>query len=267
MANPSANSYLQVSPTFRLRIIIDQIVQNWTKNQSDVRVRGVMYNDSNFHIWNEKATVDRSITGEQTFNPPNFSFNIAPHDNYTFIDHTFTVKHDNVTGMKGVDFTVTYGDTGTAESDGPASLGDHLDLSRIPQEPAAPGDPQYTNIKQTSVTVSWSPSPDNHGSKVTNYRLRRWNDSHTKSWTSDANNLTRNVTGLSAGATYIFEVRADNARGPGSYSGETLVDLSGGGAIRVNGQWRTAEAYVRSGGKWKEGTIYVRVGGVWKQAR
>lgn len=267
MAPPFTSTFYQVSPTFRIRITIEQIGQSHKKNTSDVQVKGWMYNDSNFHIWNEIASVWRSIDGEDTHNPPNFSFNIAPHDNYVFISHTFTVKHDNITGMKGVDFAVHYGDTGTAESDGPASVGDHLDLSRIPQPPAAPGDPQYSNIKTTSVTVSWPPSPDNHGAKITAYTLRRWNETHTKSWTSTANNLQRNVTGLSAGATYIFEVRAENSEGPGPYSGETLIDLSGGGAIRAGGLWRTSECYVRAGGKWREATPYVRVGGVWKQAK
>lgn len=267
MANPSVSAYQPVTATFRQRITIDQIVQNWQKNTSDVRVRGWMYNDSAFRIHNEKATVDRSITGEASYNPANFSFNIAPGDNYVFIDHTFTVQHDGATGTKAVDFTVMWGDTGTYETDGPISLGAHLQLSRIPQPPVAPPDPTYTNIKTTSVTVSWGPSPNDNGSKITGYTLRRWNESHTKSWTSTANNLSRNVTGLTAGATYIFEVRAENARGNGSYSGESLVDLSGGGAVRVGGLWKTCEAYVRAGGKWREGTPYVRVGGVWKQAK
>lgn len=267
MANPFASAYLQVSPTFRLRITIDQIVQNWKKNTSDVQVKGYLYNDGAFYVHNEKATVDRSITGEQSHNPDNFTFDLPPHSNYVFISHTFTVEHDGATGMKGVDFTVTYGDTGTAESDGPVSLNAHLDLSRIPQPPVAPPDPTYTNIKTTSVTVSWGPSPNNNGSKVTAYTLRRWNENHTRSWTSTANNLSRNVTGLTAGATYIFEVRAENARGAGSYSGESLVDLSGGGAVRINGLWKTCECYIRSGGKWVEATPYVRIGGVWKQAK
>lgn len=269
MANPSTSAYLQVSPTFRLRIIIDQITQNWDKNQSDVRVRGIMYNDSAFRVFNEKASVDRSISGEQSYNPANFSFNIVAGDNYTFIDHTFTVKHDNVTGMKGADFTVTYGDTGTTDSDGPVSLNAHIDLSRIPQPPVAPPDPTFSNIKNTSVTISWGPSPNNNGSKITGYTLRRWNENHTRHGESTANNLSRTQTGLDPGATYRYEVRAENARGAGSYSGEALVDLSGGGTVRVGGLWKSCECYIRrpTDHKWVEATIYVRVGGVWKQAR
>jgi hypothetical protein len=269
MARPFVSKVYHVSPTFRLRITMEQIGQNHKKNTSTVQVVGVLHNDSNFHIWNERADVWRSIEGEAEHKPPNFKFNLAPHDSDSFIHHAFVVKHNGTTGLKSVDFTVNYGDTGTAESDGPAHVGAHLVLDRIPQEPSAPTNVHFTDIKQTSVTVRWSPPDETHGAPIKTYRVRRWNNAHTKSHVSDSGGLSRHITGLDPGATYYFEVRAENRIGPGPYSGEELVDLSGGGAVRAGDRWNSAEAFIRRPGthKWVEATPYVRVGGVWKLAR
>lgn len=264
---PSTTNTVDVGSGGRLRIIIDQQSQNQGNNTSQVRVRGILLAD--YHSWHSDSTISRSISGTDDYTPGDFGFDIPDGGSDTYIDHTFTLGH-NSDGTKSVSFTVHYGDTGVGTFDGPRSCGDSLTLTRIPKRPDPPGAPAFTNVMPTSLTVSWSGSPDNNGSAITNYKLRRWTGSSMSGAyvDSNANNLVRNVTGLIPGTTYTFAVYAKNSSadndGYSNVSSSRSTQLLAGVWIRVGGIWKMAVPYIRTGGKWKLATPYVRSGGVWK---
>jgi Fibronectin type III domain/Siphovirus protein of unknown function (DUF859) len=267
---PSTSSFKSIDSTHRLRITIDQIGQNQKNGTSDVRVRGYMYNDSDYRNWNLDNVVDRQIFGEDHWSPPNFSFDLAPHTNMIFIEHVFTVDH-NDNGTKTVNFTVKYGDTQISTFDGPQQLGDSLILDRIGKLPNAPGVVTFTNVAPRSLTARWAACSDDNGSAIETYELLYWNVqgasylpfSPSLPFATDANNLSRNVTGLKPGNTYIFKVRCRNGIGWSAYSAERDVTLMVGGLLRVGGKWTASTAYVRKSGKWHVATPYVRHGGNW----
>jgi titin len=72
-----------------------------------------------------------------------------------------------------------------------------------------------------SIAVTWS-APANGGSVITGYAIQ-WTTNSGNTYTTVTSNtgstaVTRNVTGLTAGATYRFRVAAINALGTGTYS-------------------------------------------------
>jgi len=140
--------------------------------------------------------------------------------------------------------------------------------------PDPPGAPAFSNLWIGSVTVSWTASPNNHGSPIDLYKLRRWyGSSPTGAFVdSDANNLTRNVDNLMPGMVYTFATYAHN--GSGDNYGWSNISVTGtvtilaGVWVRKSGlwvtnRWQQAIPYVRSGGVWKPAVPYVRSGGVW----
>jgi chitodextrinase len=70
--------------------------------------------------------------------------------------------------------------------------------------PSAPGTPSFSSITHNSVTASWSAANDNVG--VTGYQYRL----NSGSWIANSSTSV-NLTGLSAGTSYSFEVRAGDA--------------------------------------------------------
>jgi Fibronectin type III domain/Siphovirus protein of unknown function (DUF859) len=264
---PSADSTLQIGSSHRLRIIIDQTSQSQAGNHSNVRVRGIMYNDSGYRDWNAYNNIHRAISGEEYWDPGNFGFDLSGGESLTFLDHTFTIGH-NADGTKTVSFTVTYGDTQIAGFDGPKSKSDTLTLTRIGSHPDAPGQPQFSNITPTTVTVDWTAPGDDNGLSITNYKLRRWTGpSQSGTYTdSNSNSRTRNVTGLIPGGVYTFAAYAYNAAGWSAASTDNHLTLFAGGMIRVGGVWKSATPYVRVDGVWKVAIPYIRSGGTWHQA-
>jgi Fibronectin type III domain/Siphovirus protein of unknown function (DUF859) len=258
---------VSISGNYKHRIIIDQVSQNWGANTSQVRVRGVLVNTSGYRTWNLYNTIPRNITGTASYYPGPFGFDTPP--DATYIDATFTITHDSE-GYKTVSFTTYYGDTGVA-FDGPSSCSASLTLDRIPKRPDPPGAPTFSNVLPTSLKVSWTASPDNNGSSITTYRLRRWTgpSQSGSSVDSDANNLSRNITNLIPGQTYTFAVMARNGasdnNGWSNLSGDNHSQLPAGVWIRAGGTWKVSIPYVRSGGIWKMARPYLRKGGIWKQ--
>jgi hypothetical protein len=272
---PFTSSFKQIDPSHRLRITIEQIGQNphagFGDNHaptSDVRVMGYLYNDSDFRNWNFDPVVDRSIFGEDTYNPANFSFDLAPHTNMVFISHVFTVDH-NANGTKTVNFTVRYGDTQISTFDGPQQLGDNLVLDRIGKLPNAPGVVTFVDVTSSTVTARWAACSDDNGSPIKTYQLK-WTKEPLPGIagqglekTSSANNLSRKVTGLTPGRTYNFTVRCQNGIGWSVWTPETTVVTERSGLIRVNGKWTAATASVRHNGKWLDAVPWVRKDGTW----
>ena len=80
---------------------------------------------------------------------------------------------------------------------------------------------------------------------------------------SAANNLSRNVTGLGPGATYIFQVRCENKIGWSAWTPYRYGTMIAGARIRRDGKWTATAAFVQNNGKWHEAVPYVRDGGTW----
>jgi Fibronectin type III domain len=266
---PWADNYHTVAANLQHRILIEQVSQNWAANQSNVRVRGFLINNSDYRVWNLYNNIPRNITGTNSWYPGPFGFDTQPHTTATYIDGTFTVNHD-AAGNCYVSYTVYYGDT-TVGFDGPQSLGVGMWLSRIPKRPDPPGQPTFSNVLPTSLTVSWTASPNDQGSAITEYLLRRWDAAtQTGPYTdSEANNLTRNIIALTPGFTYTFAVYAKNGAadngGWSNVSEDNHIQLPAGVWVRVGGTWKVTVPYIRSGGTWKMAMPYVRKGGIWKQ--
>jgi mannan endo-1,4-beta-mannosidase len=112
------------------------------------------------------------------------------------------------------------------------------------QAPTTPGTPTASNITSSSVTLNWSPSTDNRG--VARYEILRAPGSTGGTFTQIGTSTTTTFTdtGLTAGTTYRYQVRArDAANNASGVSGSVTVTTSTGGgggctaAYRVVGQW------------------------------
>ena len=87
--------------------------------------------------------------------------------------------------------------------------------------PSTPGDPTYTNVAGTTLTVNWTAASD-----ADSYKLERAPFSGTcgaYSQIATPSGLTYNDSGLTEGTTYCYKVRGHNTVGDGSYSLGTQV--------------------------------------------
>ncbi|XP_053666292.1 roundabout homolog 1 [Anopheles marshallii] len=98
--------------------------------------------------------------------------------------------------------------------------------------PGSPGKPQVTNINESSVTISWARSSKVGASSLLGYTVELFGRNQTEGWFQVANRLQDNnhtQTGLSAGVTYYFVVRAENSHGislPSPISEPILLGMS-----------------------------------------
>jgi len=260
---------ISVSSGGNLEIIVTQESSNWPDNTSQVTVTGRIGNVGSGGSTSSSKNILCDIGGEASFTGPHFGFALAPGDSLTFIEHTFTVSH-GLDGNKVVTFDVHYGSTGTAYFGSEQTVSVVLTLIRIPRRPAPPGLPTFSNELPTSLTVSWAGSPNNEGNLLTGYQLRIYKGPDTSGTYSSsfALNLSRNLTDLTPGGVYTFEVLAkNNAADNGGYSnpsGTATIQMFGGAWIRSGGTWKQVVPYVRTGGVWKLAVPYVRSGGTWK---
>ena len=104
--------------------------------------------------------------------------------------------------------------------------GDMVELELTTTDPGAP------TLTATSgpgkVTLSWTPPTSSGGSAITGYeyRQRTGDDYADDAWTAipdSASLTTYDVTGLTAGAAYTFQLRARNSTGAGLYSEEVTA--------------------------------------------
>uniref|UniRef100_A0A182PK71 Roundabout n=1 Tax=Anopheles epiroticus TaxID=199890 RepID=A0A182PK71_9DIPT len=82
--------------------------------------------------------------------------------------------------------------------------------------PGSPGKPQVTDLTESSVTISWVRSSKVGASSLVGYTVELFGRNQTEGWLQVANRLQNNTytqTGLSAGVTYYFVVRAENLHG------------------------------------------------------
>lgn len=133
--------------------------------------------------------------------------------------------------------------------------------------PGPPGDPTFSDEGPTSITVSWTPVTDTEGFTITRYLLQYFKDGSSTPTDSDGDSLTRNITGLTPGSVYSFQVRGWHipglAFGIGELSGLSTIRMVSGTKIRHSGTWFDAYPYVRVGSIWKPATVFVRHNGLW----
>lgn len=159
-------------------------------------------------------------------------------------------------------FSASVGMTGYSGqvSNGTASFA----LPTIPRSPGAPTTPVISDIKQTSVVVSWTPNASD-GLPVTSYTIGYGTDSSAPTTTTTSTTSPKTITGLDPATKYYFWVKATNSAGTGPYSASSNAETIAGARVNVGGTWVKAIPYVRVGGVWKLATPWVKTLGVWKE--
>ena len=103
-----------------------------------------------------------------------------------------------------------------------------------------PGAPTLTATPGIAkVTLSWTPPPTSGGSAITGYEYRQRTGDDYAAWTEIPNSASLtsyDVTGLTPGTAYTFQLRARNSGGAGLYSDEaTATATSAMGPPRITG--------------------------------
>lgn len=129
--------------------------------------------------------------------------------------------------------------------------------------PAAPNAPVLSEVKQTSVKVTWN-TPSNGGSAITFYQLA-WNTTGVTPGSGLVFSSGITITNLDPATTYYFWVRAHNAIGAGAWSPRAQVKTIAGARIRIGGVWKDAIPYVKDAGVWKLARPWDKVLGAWKE--
>jgi YD repeat-containing protein len=107
----------------------------------------------------------------------------------------------------------------TSSNPGASSSNSFTTLDNIP--PGPPGTPSFSSLTQTSATASWGAASDNVGILRYEYSL------NGGSWTSVGTALSVNLSGLSVGGSYTFQVRAiDTSSNPGSASSNSFNTIA-----------------------------------------
>ena len=104
--------------------------------------------------------------------------------------------------------------TGVAGYDGPTGLGSLQGIAPL-GAPGLPGAPTGigATVGDASARVAWSAPASNGGNAITSYTAIALPDGKRCTWTSGP--LACTITGLTAGTTYAFTLRATNAVGTG----------------------------------------------------
>lgn len=134
-------------------------------------------------------------------------------------------------------------------------------------EPPAPTIPVATSIPTQNSVVTKFASNGNGGSTIVEYQIAYdVVNPPVTAMTAPMTGYTE-FTGLSAGMTYYFRVRARNAVGWGPWSGVLTVQLKAGANVKIGGVWKRAVPYVNVDGVWKVAQPYVKIAGLWKETR
>lgn len=187
------------------------------------------------------------------------------------LDTTFSIKHDAGGALGPVPFRADASSTNRAYIGYGSAAGTEEAPPRLSRKPSKPGNPTFTNVLPTIVTVSWDASGDNGGSAIDGYLLRYWpNEEGSGPYTdhSQTNNRSRTVTNLKPGLKYRFVVYAHNGSSENNgYSEPTdasVVRMFAGFRIRIGGHWKRAIVWIKKDGKWKQTIPFFKKAGKWK---
>jgi hypothetical protein len=135
------------------------------------------------------------------------------------------------------------------------------------QVPPDPGDPDITELTQTSVGVEF-PFPwrdTDPGNLEGQIRYGQDPTAAVLEGTVEAGYYPSYFTDLDPGGTYYFWARARNAVGWGPWTSAKQVMLIAGARVLDSGQWVRAVPYVNVGGVWKVAKPWVKNQGVWTE--
>lgn len=150
-------------------------------------------------------------------NPYNFSSTFGARD-LNLESGSYTVTH-NANGY----LTVTIAASITPFGRSASAFSTAVALPRIPKTPSAPGTPSAGTPGATSVPLSWTAPTDDGGAAISSYTVEYATNSAFTAGVGSQSfpGTSGTVTGLTAGQTYYFRVRAVNAQGAGAWSGIT----------------------------------------------
>lgn len=205
---------------YTLRLIVTQSSQNIAGNTSNAAWSLRIIKGGGTGRWADGPHYWSANIGGVTYSGSIGSYDFRSYSELTLASATATLTHNSsgyltatVTGS--FDDGAAYGNLGNATSTG------SFTFTRIPKVPQAPGTPTVGTTTPTSVALSWT-APDNMGATITNYEVQRaTNSGFTTGLATQSfgTSTSGTVTGLTAGPTYWFRVRAQNSVGYGSYSG------------------------------------------------
>ena len=104
------------------------------------------------------------------------------------------------------------------------TAGNTVALKLTTTDPGAPG--LTATPGPAKVTLSWTPPPTSGGSAITGYEYRQRTGDDYSAWTEIPNSASLtsyDVTGLTPGTAYTFQLRARNSGGAGLYSDEVTA--------------------------------------------
>ncbi len=137
-------------------------------------------------------------------------------DGGTYVSSGSTVSPIVITGLSnGVQYYVSLRAVNAA---GDGAISNQVTESTA-SVPGTPGTPTVTNTGDTEVSLSWSSAVQN-GAAITDYGVR-YSSNSGSTWSSPVSVgpvTSATITSLTNGSSYIFQVRATNAVGNGSYS-------------------------------------------------
>lgn len=135
------------------------------------------------------------------------------------------------------------------------------------QVPAAPNQPTFQDIAQTSVGVNFSFTSRQNDppilEKEFGYSKNPLAVVYDGVVTIDT--PVEYVYDLDPGETYYFWGRARNSVGWGSWSTGAKLILIAGARVLVAGTWKRAVPYVNVGGVWKVSEPWIKEAGIWKK--
>ena len=227
-----------------------QTAQDPTELWSDTMTVGsYMVSTLTFFGWNDEGTFTGSALSDQDFDYGNHTYNLrtiqlesgvltirfndtglgdvtnqATRDKLTFHVATtvFNLGNGSLTHSSNGVFWSNSGLTWTA--------GDTVELKITTTDPGAPT--LTATPGPEKVTLNWTPPTTSGGSAITGYeyRQRTGDDYADDAWTAIPNSASLtsyDVTGLTDGTPYTFQLRAHNSSGAGLYSNEVTATPPG----------------------------------------
>lgn len=215
------------SSRYKNRLVVSESAPNYATNQRTVSwsLYLVSYNNT-YPAWTLSSTSRRSVTiaGQNWSGSFAFDFRPSSSTKVIFLASGSKVITHNSSGYATISIASSIAADNNAVGSGGGSTS--LSLSRISQVPLAPSGLATGSTTTSSVALSWT-APNNMGSSITGYEVQRATNSGFSSGVVSTafSGTAGTLTGLTAGATYWFRVRAKNARGWGSYSSSTSKTL------------------------------------------